>query len=51
LDFWTEILKKVALLKSAVHIEKVSIETNPHTTSMCKSTDIRGLSLKVHPKL
>jgi hypothetical protein len=26
-------------------------ETNPQTKSKCKNTDIRGLKLKVHPKL
>jgi hypothetical protein len=31
--------------------ERVSKETNPHTTSKCISTDIRGLMQKVHPKL
>jgi hypothetical protein len=31
--------------------EKVSKETNPHTTSKCISTDIRGLMQQVHPKL
>jgi hypothetical protein len=31
--------------------ERVSKETNPHTTSKCISTDIQGLMQKVHPKL
>jgi hypothetical protein len=31
--------------------ERVSKEINPHTTSKCISTDIRGLMQKVHPKL
>jgi hypothetical protein len=30
--------------------ERVSKETNPHTTSKCISTDIQGLMQKVHPK-
>jgi hypothetical protein len=31
--------------------ERVSKETNPHTTSKCMGTDIRELMQKVHPKL
>jgi hypothetical protein len=30
--------------------ERVSKETNTHTTSKCISTDIQGLMQKVHPK-
>jgi hypothetical protein len=49
---WNETSKKVDLLKFlSAHIERVSKETNPHTTSKSKSTDIQGLLLKVHPKL